>query len=172
MTPERIAEIKQRYNDARKHIGELASTALKAWRMSIPANRERDSDLRIADSLDDIPALLLAVETLQADNSALRDTINKNEECMEILRTEVERIDEAIAECNTGPPAYRIKLRNQRNELEALNKAYARVTADNARLRAALVMARETLDDCTDIVTTRFIPMAITDIDAALEDAK
>jgi len=72
MTPERIAEIKQRYNDARKHIGELASTALKAWRMSIPANRERDSDLRIAGSLDDIPDLLTAVETLQADNARLR----------------------------------------------------------------------------------------------------
>lgn len=59
--------VKARADRAGDEVDRLCEPRKTEWRMSIPANPDRDSDLIIGDSLADIPALIAEVRRLRAE---------------------------------------------------------------------------------------------------------
>ncbi len=68
--------VQARADAAHKEVGEIALHGENRWRMSIPAEPSRDSDLIIAGSLQDVPALVAelraAREVIKACHAADR----------------------------------------------------------------------------------------------------
>ena len=52
-----VIEIEKRYQKARDLVGKLC-TREERWTMSIPVNQDRDTDIILASSLEDIPVLI------------------------------------------------------------------------------------------------------------------
>ncbi len=64
--------VQARADAAHKEVGEIALHGENRWRMSIPAEPSRDSDLIIAGSLQDVPALIRALREAYAEIERLR----------------------------------------------------------------------------------------------------
>lgn len=68
---DRLAEARARIDAAGDHLGEIC-TSKKQFRMSIPADPSKDSDLILGAALESAEDLLSLVEQLQSENEALR----------------------------------------------------------------------------------------------------
>ena len=69
--------IEAREERASRELGEVcAEGPAKRWRWTIPANPEHDTDLIVADSLADIPALVARVRCLGAKVAAVDALLN------------------------------------------------------------------------------------------------
>ena len=60
--PINLDSFKARADKAHKEIGAIAAEGVQRWRMSIPAQPDRDSDLIIADVLKDVPSVAFELE--------------------------------------------------------------------------------------------------------------
>src|SRR6266487_61478 len=67
-----LDEVQARADAAHKEVSEIALHGANRWRMSIPAEPSRDSDLIIAGSLQDVPALIRALREAYAEIERLR----------------------------------------------------------------------------------------------------
>lgn len=70
MTPERLAEIKARVEKARQEVFGLYNGKRK-FTMSIPPDRERDTDCILVDALKDVDELAVEVERLQDERKQM-----------------------------------------------------------------------------------------------------
>ena len=75
ITEESLVVIEQCYEKACDEVADLCE-GNHQWRMSIPANPDRDSDIIISLALASIPALITEVRELQAENEKLRGEID------------------------------------------------------------------------------------------------
>lgn len=71
MTAERIAEIRERVEKASRHIGDICAGRVR-WKMTVPVDEERDSDLVLSNSLQDVFTLLAEVEQVSRDLAEAR----------------------------------------------------------------------------------------------------
>lgn len=80
LSPERIADIAAKVERAHTEIGEVCSEGPRnRFRMSIPANPGRDTDLIVSEALKSAEDLLTEVETLRAQRAALLALHNYDE---------------------------------------------------------------------------------------------
>jgi hypothetical protein len=61
VTPERLAEIRERAEKAHRHIADICAGKAR-WKMTIPANPGTDSDLIFSNALNDVDVLLAALD--------------------------------------------------------------------------------------------------------------
>jgi len=66
-----LDQVQIRYDAAHKEVGEIALHGENRWRMSIPAEPSRDSDLIIAGSLQDVPALVAELRAARELRAAI-----------------------------------------------------------------------------------------------------
>ena len=96
-----LEEIKAQYDRASEELDRLtAGKPGTAWRWSIPANPERDSDLILADPLAAVPKLLAAVEAVEALTKGWHAAYvsHKAEDGGRVTSEAIDRLDDAAYE--------------------------------------------------------------------------
>lgn len=71
MTPERLQEIREQFDKAIDLVCDLAAGSAR-WKMSVPANEDKDTDLILTGALAVAMSLLTEIEHITAENEKLR----------------------------------------------------------------------------------------------------
>jgi hypothetical protein len=93
MTAERLAEIRASIERAHTEIGEVCAQGPRSrFRMSVPANPDRDTDLIVSDALKGAEDLLAEVDRLKADNTLLYALVNTSGKRRTTAEAEADRL--------------------------------------------------------------------------------
>lgn len=107
--PADLAAVRARIQRAQTEIGDIASQGPhRRWRMSIPAQPGRDSDLIIMAALGDAVILALKVEQLRAQRDAARRELARRDTGLPVdltaMRDRIERASQEIYAIAEGGP--------------------------------------------------------------------
>jgi hypothetical protein len=134
MTDERLAAIKAAVEKAHRELGEVCSAGVsRRWRMSIPADFTRDSDLIIGDGLRGANELAAEVERLRAALASTQNQASRRELAISGKEREQERCHRLLADAG---------IKNIGTVSQGIERLVARLSAvpaaDVERMREAL----------------------------------
>lgn len=145
LTNEQLTEIEKRAERAHAELGDVcADGVVNRWRMSIPANPQRDSDLIISAGLDDVETLLTEVKRLRRERTRVLTELTNHRK---IARSHVEERDRLRGEWDRAQAEAdkaEAELADARGEIEGLVQTVA--AADAGRDRLVIELAKRDAD--------------------------